>query len=163
MTLVLLFNQVPTGQAHSRQAKQIVSASGFVSAGGGGGGGNGTATAPVLRTYGRLGGIDGIGGTWVEVTSDANGFNENVYLTTLCQVLKLGLGESPFWANYGIPAQQSVIMQVFPDYYAAQTQTQFAKYFASLVITRVPQSNPPTYNVRAVTFAGSTLTAKIAT
>jgi hypothetical protein len=45
----------------------------------------------------------------VEVTTDANGYNDAVYLTTLSQVLKLNLGESPFYANYGIPQYQSVL------------------------------------------------------
>ncbi|OYV47662.1 MAG: hypothetical protein B7X10_04325, partial [Burkholderiales bacterium 21-58-4] len=67
---------------------------------------------------------------WVEITTDANGFNDNVYLTTLAQILKLNLGESPFWANYGIPQYQTIMTQVFPDYYAMQTQTQMAPYFA---------------------------------
>jgi len=91
------------------------------------------------------------------VTTDANGFNDAVYFTTLLQCLRLNLGESPTYANYGIPAQQSVITQVFPDFYAAQTQTQFSPYFAALAITRVPASNPPVYRVRAVTHAGAIL------
>ena len=114
-----------------------------------------TATAQGLRTYGRVGQVNGIGGTWVEVVTDANGYSDAVWLTTLAQCLKLNLGESPFWANYGIPAQQSVVTQVFPDYYAMQTQTQFAPYFATLVITRVPQSFPPVYTVYAVCHSGA--------
>ena len=71
-------------------------------------------------------GLSGIGSTetgtsqsstWVEVSTDANGYNDAVWLTTLAQVLQLGLNESPFYGNYGIPAQQSAVTQVFPDYY----------------------------------------------
>ena len=40
-----------------------------------------------MRTYGRVGQVNGIGGTWVVIETDANGFNDNVYLTTLAQVL----------------------------------------------------------------------------
>ncbi|WP_236668286.1 MULTISPECIES: hypothetical protein [Burkholderia] len=99
---------------------------------------------------------------WVAVTTDANGYNDNVYLTTLCQVLKLNLGESPFYANYGIPAQQTVVTQVFPDFYAMTTQQQFAPYFASLAITRVNGSFPPVYNIQAVAHSGAQLTATVA-
>lgn len=116
-----------------------------------------------MRTYGRINQVDNMGGTWVEVTTDANGFNEQVYLTTLIQCLKLNLGESPFWANYGIPAYQSVMTQVFPDFYAAQTQQQFAPFFASLSITRVVGSFPPVYNVKAICFGGAILNTTVAT
>lgn len=116
-----------------------------------------------MRTWGRIGQVDGRGGTWVEVSTDADGWNDNVYLTTLVQTLKLGLGESPFNAQYGIPAQQSVVTQVFPDYYVAQTQRQFSAYFASLVIQRVPASFPPVYTVRATCNSGAVLTTTVAT
>jgi hypothetical protein len=116
-----------------------------------------------LRTYGRLGQVGGIGGTWTVVETDANGFSDNVYLTTLVQTLKLNLGESPFFANFGIPEQQSVITQVFPDFYAAQTQQQFSAYFASLAIVRVAGSNPPVYTVTVVTHSGAIISLEIAT
>lgn len=116
-----------------------------------------------MRTYGRLGGEgNGVGGTWVEVDTDANGDNSNVYLTTLCQTLQLTPGESPFWGSYGIPGQQSVETQVPPDFYAAMTQQQFAAFFASLSIARIARSNPPTYNVTAICFSGALLTAQVA-
>ncbi|HQT62192.1 hypothetical protein [Acidiphilium sp.] len=115
-----------------------------------------------MRTYGRLTNADG-SKTWVEVSTDANGFNDNVYLTTLAQVLKLNLGESPFYATYGIPAYQTVVTQVYPDYYAMLTQEEFAPHFAALTITRVQGSNPPVYNVSAVTHAGALLTTQVAT
>lgn len=115
-----------------------------------------------MRTYGRITNTDG-SQTWVIVQTDAEGFNDNVYLTTLCQCLKLNLGESPFFANYGIPAQQSVVTQVFPDFYAAQTQQQFAPQFASLVIQRVQGSNPPVYNVHVTDHSGAVLSQQVAT
>lgn len=116
-----------------------------------------------MRTWGRIGQVNGIGGTWVEVTPDANGDTSNIYLTTLVQCLKLNLGESPFYGNYGIPAQQSVVTQVMPDFYAAQTQTQFAPYFASLTIQRLLGATTPTYAVRAVCPSGAVLTTTVAT
>lgn len=115
-----------------------------------------------MRTYGRLYNQDGTY-SWAVVQTDANGFNDNVYLTTLVQTLKLNLGESPFYANYGIPAQQSVIQQVFPDFYAALAQQQFAPYFASLIIQRVNGSVPPVYNVAATCHSGAVLTKQVAT
>lgn len=44
-----------------------------------------------MRTYGR-----DKDGKWVTVTTDENGFNDSVYLTTLVQNLKLSPQESPF-------------------------------------------------------------------
>jgi hypothetical protein len=112
-----------------------------------------------VRTYGRI--PDGQGGLqWVEVTTDSNGNNDLVWLTTLCQVLLLNLGESPFYAQYGIPAQQSVLQQVFPDYYVALTQQLFAPYFASLLISRT-NTNPPTYRVNVTTHQGVKLNASV--
>lgn len=115
-----------------------------------------------MRTYGRLVNEDG-SKTWVEVTTDVNGFNDSVYLTTLAQVLKLNLGESPFFANYGIPQYQTIMTRVFPDYYVMQTQQQFSPYFASLSAVRVPATYPPAYNVTAVTHSGSVLSTTIPT
>ena len=96
------------------------------------------------------------------MTPDSDGDLSNIYLTTLVQTLRLSLGESPFFGNYGIPAQQSVITQVFPDFYASQTQTQFAPYFASLTIQRVSTSGNPIYRVRAVCKTGAILTSEVA-
>ena len=104
-----------------------------------------------MRTFGRI----NDNGTlkWVEVSSDPVNGDTIVWQTTLIQCLKLVLGESPFFANYGIPAQQSVIQQWFPDYYVAQIQRQFAPYFASLIITKL--DNPePYYRVNLTTPVG---------
>jgi hypothetical protein len=100
---------------------------------------------------------------WVAVTTDANGFNDNVRLTQLCQVIKLNLGESVFFANYGIPQYQTIMTQTFPDFYTSQIQQQFAQYFASLTIVRVPGSFPPQYNVTAVCHSGAVLNTTVAT
>ena len=99
---------------------------------------------------------------WTEVTTDSNGYNDNVYLTTLAQVLQLNLGESPFYANYGIPQQQTIVTQVMPDFYVMQVNTLMAPYFASLIINRT-QSYPPVYSVTAVTHNGAVITSEIAT
>lgn len=115
-----------------------------------------------MRTFGRIYNADGTY-QWVVVTTDAKGFNDNVYLTTLAQAIKLNLNESPFYANTGIPQYQTVITQVFPDYYVTLLQMQFAPYFASLTITRRPSSNPPVYDVSALSHSGAQLTSTIAT
>lgn len=114
-----------------------------------------------MRTYGRIYNPDGTY-RWVEVTTDANGKNDAVYLTTLAQVLGLNLGESPFYANYGVPQYQTVVSQVFPDYYAMITQMQFAPYFASLTITRRQGTSTPVYDVNAITHSGAILQKEIA-
>lgn len=114
-----------------------------------------------MRTYGRI--VDDDGNLqWVEVETDSAGFNDYVYLTTLIQCLKLVIGESPFFADYGIPAKASVVQQVFPDYYVANTQQQFSSFFASLIIAR--EDNPsPTYKVNVTTNQGVKIAASIAT
>ena len=89
-----------------------------------------------MRTYGRT--VDVLSGakTWWVVTTDAGGYNDGVYLTALAQVIKLNLGESPFFANYGIPAHATIVSQIYPDFYMVRTQQQFAGYFASLILTK---------------------------
>jgi hypothetical protein len=103
---------------------------------------------------------------WIEVDTDSEGHNDMVYLTNLIQVIRLNLGESPFFANWGIPAHPSVVTQIAPDYYMTLTQQRFAPYFLSLLITRsegfdedgVPS---PQYNVNAITTYGAYLSEKI--
>jgi hypothetical protein len=104
--------------------------------------------------------------TWVEVDTDNGGFNDLVYLTTLAQVLKLNLNESPFFGNFGIPAKSSVIYQVYPDYYVTFIQQQFAKYFTSLIVSRAVVTTSkgqtvPVYTINVVTQYGSKLTTQI--
>jgi len=86
---------------------------------------------------------------WVEVKTDATGQNDAVWLTTLAQVLQLGLNESPFFGDYGIPAQQSVVTQVLPDYYVTLTQQKFSQYFLALLVNRTEAFPKPTYQVNA--------------
>lgn len=105
-----------------------------------------------MRTYGRVSDVWG-NKTWVQVNTDSEGNNDYVWITTICQCLLLILGESPFWANYGIPAQMSLIQQVWPDFYVARTQQQFAQYFASLIVNKIANPNP-TYNVNLITNQG---------
>lgn len=115
-----------------------------------------------MRTYGRVLKLPENKLVWVVVETDANGYNDAVWLTTLAQVLQLNLGESPFWANYGIPARPSVLQQIFPDYYVALTQQRFSAYFASLIIARI-QAPEPTYRVSATTNQGARLNLEVPT
>ena len=116
-----------------------------------------------MRTYGRNFDSSGNPIGWVEVSTDASGNNDAVYLTSLAQTLKLNTGESPFYANHGMPAYQTIVTQILPDYYVMKTQTQFMPYFSSLVITRETKSGDPIYKVQAITHNGSTLQATIPT
>ena len=79
-----------------------------------------------MRSYG----IDPNTGNWVTITDPSY-----IYLATVAQTLRLALEESPFYGNYGIPAQQSVINQIAPNLAVNNTQNQYAPYFASLTIT----------------------------
>lgn len=113
-----------------------------------------------MRTYGRTYNPDG-SYQWIVIETDSNGFNDGVYVTTLAQVLKLNLNESPFYSNYGVPQYQTIMTQVFPDYYVTMTQTQFAQYFASLTVTRLPNTTAPEYRIQAQTNYGSIIDATI--
>lgn len=113
-----------------------------------------------MRTYGRTTDESGKQ-VWTVVETDANGFNDYVMLTTLCQCLLLNLGESPFYAQFGIPAKPSVVQQVFPDYYMAQTQRQFSSFFSSLLLTKLP-NDTPTYRINVTLQQGVQLEGTVA-
>lgn len=120
----------------------------------------------MLRTYGRTYFEDG-SYKWQVVTTDVNGYNDSVWLTTLGQVFRGNLGESPFYSNFGLPAKQSIVSQVYPDFYVNFTQQQFAPYFTSLIVSRTvinsAKGTPtPMYNVNVVTSYGAKLTVNIA-
>ena len=109
-----------------------------------------------MRVYGRVPvDLDAPNGPkrWVVVTTDAQGFNDAVHVTALAQTLKLNLSESPFWANFGIPAHESVMQQIMPDLYVILTQQYYAQFFAALTVAKLP-SDQPTYRIDAITHAG---------
>jgi hypothetical protein len=117
----------------------------------------------MARVYGRTYDEQG-NATWVEVDTDQNGFNDAVNLTWLAQALYLNLSESPFFADWGIPAHQSVTTQVYPDFYVMRTQTRFAGMFASIIISKVTgvaaskfHASPPTYDISVITNLGAKL------
>lgn len=98
---------------------------------------------------------------WAEANTDVNGYNDFVYFTNLLQVLQLGLGESPFYSSTGIPAQQSILQQVWPDFYVAVVQQQFAPYFVSLLISKVQNAPRPTYNIYILAHSGASLSVNL--
>jgi hypothetical protein len=116
-----------------------------------------------MRAWGRPVNSDGSYGPWTAVETQANGLNDAFYITALAQVLKLNMGESPLYANAGIPQFQTIATQTYPDFYIMRIQQQYALYFASLTIARVPGTVPPQYNVRAVTHSGAIVSQNIPT
>lgn len=102
-------------------------------------------------------------GRWVLVQTDSAGNNDLVWLTTLCQAILLNLNESPVYADVGLPARQSVLSGIAPDYNISLLQKRFAPYFLSLVITRQPQAQgqDPQYRANVVTHSGVKLSARI--
>ena len=113
-----------------------------------------------MRTWGRVYDANN-NPSWIEVTTDSNGFNDAVWLTTLIQVLLLNQGESPFNANYGIPAEESVMYQIYPDMQVQLTQQQFAQYFASLTISKVSNVGRPYYNISVITHLGAKIAQQV--
>lgn len=100
-----------------------------------------------MRTYGRTQDVLTGKKTWWVVTTDRNGYNDSVYLTDLAQVCKLNLGESPFFADWGIPAHPSIVTQVFPDLYMVRIQQRFSSRFASCILTplHIAQGSPESF------------------
>jgi len=95
-------------------------------------------------------------GKWVEITDTSY-----IWLATLAQTLRLNENESPFYANYGIPAQQSVQTQVAPDVAINRTQQQYSPYFASLSIIKQRNVTNPTYLINAIFQNGTTIQSTI--
>lgn len=114
-----------------------------------------------MRTWGRITGADGRR-QWVAVETAESGDETQVWLTTLVQTLKLNLGESPLFTQYGIPAQQAVMTQIYPDYYVNMVQQQFAQHFASLTVQRVTNTGDPVYQIDVVSLHGATYQERIA-
>ena len=100
----------------------------------------------------------------VMVQTDATGDDSAVYVTTLAQCIKLTPGESPFFANYGIPAQDSIVTQIYPDFHVAKTQAQFAQFFAGLTIARQasPDGVTPSYRIDIVAKNGAAINQSVA-
>jgi hypothetical protein len=102
---------------------------------------------------------------WVEVTTDELGYDDYVYVTTLIQCLRLNLGESPFFAQFGIPAHNSVLQQTHPDFYVTFIQNYFSGFFASLLISKrknEPLDPTPVYDVSIIRMNGSKLQLQVA-
>lgn len=118
-----------------------------------------------MRVYGRVYNADGTY-TWQTITTDQNGNNDAVYLTALLQCLKMGLGESPMYSTYGIPARQAVATQVPPDYYTNLVVSKFQPYFAMLSVTAIDATDGngvkiPAYLISAVSHSGAVISMKV--
>jgi hypothetical protein len=98
-------------------------------------------------------------GRWVKVETDPSGNNDLVFLTTLCQAILLNLNESPVYSDVGLPARQSVLTGVAPDYNMSLLQRRFAPFFQSLTIAKTG-ANPPSYLVNVITHQGVKLSAQ---
>lgn len=98
-----------------------------------------------MRSYGKNKNRE-----WVRI-DDPN----YIYLATLAQTLRLSLNESPIYGTYGIPAQQSVLTQIAPDAAISKTQSQYASYFANLVIAKDQVATNPTYYITATFLNGT--------
>jgi hypothetical protein len=83
---------------------------------------------------------------WLVVETTPAGLNDDVYIVALAQTLKLNVNESPFWGNYGIPAHQSIMRQIMPDFYILQAQQFYSRFFASLIVTKIPNQPQPALN-----------------
>ena len=119
-----------------------------------------------MRVWGRIPALNDVGYEWSEVTTDSNGYNDAVYVTALCQVLQLQTNESPIYADYGIPAQDSITTQTFPDMAVYLTQQRYSRYFAFLKITKAIQKNQynvptPVYDVTVITQTGSVINSTV--
>ena len=117
-----------------------------------------------MRIYGRTTNPTTGVKTWVTVQTDVNGYNDAVNLTWLAQVLKLNTGESPFYGAWGIPQVQTIMTQIFPDYYVMKVQQQFSGMFAYIAIARASLTeSAPVYNVAVTTHAGSVINLSVPT
>lgn len=115
-----------------------------------------------MRVYARYTNNDGTKSWTVVQTDPITGDSSMCYLVALCQTLLLNLGESPFWAQLGIPARQSIQQQVAPDFYIARIQQFYSQFFASLIVSKA-SDNPPTYNISVITFLGAKINFNLPT
>lgn len=113
-----------------------------------------------IRTYGRVTDPKSGARWWVTVECDTNDNPDSVYLTALIQTLKLNWGESPFFGDWGIPAHQSIVQQVFPDYYVLLTQKRYAPFFMSLGIMKQPVDTP-TYTISVQFKSGAVISTTV--
>lgn len=114
-----------------------------------------------IRTYGRVTDPKSGARWWVTVETDQNDNPDSVYLTALIQTLKLNWGESPFFGDWGIPAHQSVVQQIFPDYYVLLTQKRYAPYFMALGVVKNTNATYPLYDVSVQFKSGAVVSTTV--
>lgn len=91
---------------------------------------------------------------WVVVETTEEGLNDGVHITAMAQTFKLNLNESPFWANFGIPAHESVMQQIWPDFYVTFIQQYYSQFFTSLIVTPQRAEREPHYLASVTTHQG---------
>ena len=112
-----------------------------------------------MRVWGRVYNADG-SYTWQAAETDSSGNNDLPASTWFIQCCKLSTNESPFFGDWGLPAQQSLIQQVAPDLSMSIMQQRFSPYFASLLVAKNSGSTP-SYNVTIITHQGVKLNASV--
>ena len=102
-------------------------------------------------------------GRWYEVDVDANGFYDDIWLTTMAQVLASQLNESPFFPQYGIPSIDSITSRTHPDYWISKVKAQFAQYFTAISIVKTVDitNDTPAYNIDVLKLNGSAASVTI--
>lgn len=106
----------------------------------------------MTRVWGRETGAGGVR-VWEAFETDSAGVDDYPNFIWLQQALLLNLNESPFYADWGIPVQQTLATSIYPDYYTAKTQKRFSSYFPSCSISRIPSSDV-SYSVNITTKSG---------
>lgn len=106
----------------------------------------------MTRVWGRRFATDG-SRSWEAFETDSSGSDDYPNFIWLQQALLLRLNESPFYADWGIPVQQTLATSIYPDYYTAKTQQRFSQYFPSCSISRV-SSMEVGYSVNITTKTG---------
>jgi hypothetical protein len=71
-------------------------------------------------------------------------------VTIVKHELQLRVGESPFFADAGIPAEDSIITQQEPDYFVNQVKARYQSKFNRFDISKI-SGNPLVYNIALTT------------
>jgi len=80
-----------------------------------------------------------------------------IWVTIVKHELQLRVGESPFYADAGIPAEDSIITQQEPDYHVNNVKRRYEAKFNAFDITKV-SGQPLVYNIALTTKNNDTVT-----
>lgn len=95
---------------------------------------------------------------WIIITDP-----DEIYVFWLIEVLRLILGESPFSADWGIPATETIATNIYPDYYVSIVKEKFAPYFQYLSIERLDHNvdRAVVYKVEIIKLNGQSVSENI--